>query len=195
MKWTLKHGYVVVIWHDDDTWTWNAVFDDTGIKYGFKRHYSYTGKSTFTIDEKSGRVHHYYCLPSEVEKLFIIPIEWNKDWKPVNNYEVHVEWVTSKYDGPLGGYCRYKNRLHYFYMCEETEIERHRMFAIYRLTTWQRMMAWYRHLKWYISHGNKFLYAMNWWSWKDLFGIKPKYSWDFAKKYGEPVAYFTDRRS
>lgn len=197
VKWTLKNGSIYVVWNDNDTWEYLATRDKSDEKFGYKEEYSYSGGPTFSIVEErnNNRNHHYYCLPDGAEKMIIKKVEWSKDYKPLDRWCVTLEWVTSRYDGTQGGYCRYKNRLHYFHCIEETDLERHRMFAMYHLTTWQRIKAWYTHLKWYISHGNRLLYALNWWNWRDLFGIQRKYSWDFAKKYGEPVAYFTEWRS
>lgn len=197
IMWTVEHACVSVFLGTDETWEWHALVDAHEMgKYGIhQRKFDYIGPPSFYIDKKDGTRQPYYVLPDEVDKMFKIRVEFSKDYNPVRYWQCPVEWVTGKYDGMLSGYCRYKNRLHYFDCIEETDIERHRMFAVYYLTRWQRMCAWYLHMIWIWSYGSKLLRKFIWWDWRKTFGFKSKAFVRIDPKdlYGDPVAFFTER--
>lgn len=108
--------------------------------------YRHRGQCSFT-SSVTGEPHYFF--PDAVEQIVSTPDEFKQEYHPVlAPHEYTISWITNKYDGMLSGYCRYKNKLHYVTMVEETDYQRRRMYAIYELSSWERVAAYYQHAKW-----------------------------------------------
>lgn len=96
------------------------------------------------------------CLQLDNYALQAISIkdEYMYDYSPMLKHDKYVygfenyvklEWITSKYDGILAGYCTVNGKFCIFDMAEETEFDRNRIYAVYELSKYEEIKAKLHH--------------------------------------------------
>lgn len=198
--WKLPNGYISVIFDTDTTnWSWKAeatIDDYDSIQY--KAYYEYSGKESwsFKVPEKSETVYGY-CLPSDVEKLYQLPDNFSKNYTPLLNQKngrvPKILWSVAYWDGPISGYCEFNSQLCYFDLVEETEFERHRMYAVYELSYREQINAWFEHLKWNLTLQTPFRRLIYFLRWKTTNVVYHWYSNLFHKRKTE--RYLKDKEA
>lgn len=100
-------------------------------------------------DDKKPKVPHFFLedrFIKEIEK----PQPWSQEYKP----QIHPKRImqcTNYWDGPLEGYCTDSvgNDVYFFECVEEmTYSPRSRMYAVYKLSTWEQVKACINHARW-----------------------------------------------
>ena len=147
LKWEFENVYISCWIHSDYTWSYTA----TKMEGDSNRQWQYNGKCSWT--DSTGRPH--YFISNDIEDLIVLPEPFKLQCCILNNWEYKISWVTGRYDGPLSGYVQYNNRLCEFNIVEETECERRRLYAIYKLSMLEAVVSWVRYHKWHFIVGNK----------------------------------------
>ena len=171
VRWEWDTGYVSVLFGSDDSWEWISESASCfgGCKeYIFDKKYSFSGGSSYTSKSIRGPIYGpIYWLPEEVLNLIKVPDTFEGTYEPmIEKHNYDVVWETSRYDGMLAGYCQYKGKLHLFEHVEETEFERHRMFAVFELPFLERITVWWRYHAWHTTLYNHVLWNMHTYVWR-----------------------------
>lgn len=167
LRWDLDDGYVSIFFEDGDKWNWEAKSSQLNCKIPtIEEHHltgmlektqKYSGDCSWTYKNKEGIIDAYFTLPDEVVNLIIlddfIPKEFSE--RKIKKSDVHIFWVTNKYDGMLSGYGIYQNKPVYVDCEYETFFQRIRIFGVYKLSFLEKLFVLARKNKWDAIVSNK----------------------------------------
>jgi len=164
IKFDLENGYFSAVFNfSDGTWEWEL--NITALRNSdvepYKLNASYAGPG-YRYDSKEFTRHDgvivpaytkwWFFLPDEVLKHITLKDEFLTKYEPMfrqGSHGVRILWHTGYWDGPLSGYCEvYRHGMCYFDNVDESDFDRKRMYAIYKLSTQDQIKAWVSHYKW-----------------------------------------------
>lgn len=131
--WETEKGRVQATFADDKTWSWRCEFTSGVVSSFSGMPLSYhIGKSTVPT--------YFYSLPSEVMNVITRDEPFEHE-TTIQRSNVRIVLCDCYYDGPLSGYCVYQRRLYRFDLEEETDIRRHRQYAVRQIPTWMCILV------------------------------------------------------
>lgn len=178
-------NYIKLIWNSEEFEGYVIFYGDANWEYHFIKQEVKNDKSnTLEISFKGEaysfmcmeKKHYSFLLEESVDELTKEHDDFEYDYQPLfrvdranRNLPEHINygWTTSVWDGPLAGYCYYNQGLCYFDLEEETEYDRHRMYAIYKLNLFDKIKAYYSHYRWtHITRRYKWAWNFHLWNHK-----------------------------
>lgn len=162
IRWDLDDGYVSIFFEDGDKWRWEAktsqinekvtIIEERHLEGVLEKTTTYSGDCSWTYKDRQNEnvFNAFFVLPEEVTKLIMLDdfIPENFSERKIKREDVHIFWVTNKYDGMLSGYGVYKN-IPVYVDCEyETFFQRTRIFGVYKLSFLEKLFVLLRKEKW-----------------------------------------------
>lgn len=166
VRWDFEDGSLSVVFEPDNQWSYKLHHVAVNDRYNpnCETTITFRGGPSFTIDRENEPNHPFYVLPDNVEKFVKLPDIVNEEqYQPMfKSHSVCVLWETNRYDGMISGYVWCKQHgICYAKMIAETEFERNRVFAIYKLSLFEKIAKTLAFKRWRLVMKNQLLYK--WW--------------------------------
>lgn len=164
--------------------------------------YQFKGKADrWSVEDMVDDTPYLFSFYGEGPSLFNLPETFSKNYEPMlpfrgtsarsngNGAFIEWKWITSYYDGPIAGYCRYNKKLHAYQQTDEKDFSRERLYAVYKLNIIEKCCIYFEYG--FIGTISKIIGYNKWWSIRHkylnkIFKLKPVW-W----KKTEPIGYFT----
>lgn len=144
------NGYCYILFGEDDTWEWKVEAYVRGKdEIAYKKELSYSGSRDLLFENKDGTTTACFIFHDEAMKLITIPDEFTVIGQPRFKFkDLYIIWETGRYDGILSGYAIFRNEIVHINCVDETFFERQRLFAIYRLSIFEKIIVGIRRWRW-----------------------------------------------
>lgn len=143
---------LIVKFFGNGKWHYEAILKDGHLVYEGMGHL-WRDESLYEKDSSpylfafnNKHVKNLCTLKDEFMNVYEPMYKWprNSDLYNIEDW-VHVVWTTDKYDGMLSGYCKLNHELYYVEWVEETTFTKDRMYALYKLNSWDKIFAYFQH--------------------------------------------------